>query len=87
MPPNANAIQGDAEDQFQYGKGSTVDLIKRSDEDYRLRTFHSSLNLLTHILIGAVTGISLFFAFRNGIPLRSTPLHIVLCVVGVSVYF
>lgn len=56
----------------------------RSANEYKLRTFLSSLNLLAHILIGAVTGISMIFAFRNGVPLEVTPLHIVLCVIGVS---
>lgn len=54
-----------------------------SVEEYRFKTFQSSMNLLAHLLIGIVTGASLLFAFRNGLPLGSTPLHIVLCVLGV----
>lgn len=55
-----------------------------SANEYKLKTFMSSMNLLAHIIIGAVTGISLIFAFRAGLPLGATPLHIVLCVIGVS---
>lgn len=65
---------------------STTNLVNRSDDDYKLRIFYSSLNILTHTLIGAVTGVCLFYAFKDGIPLGATPLHIVLCVVGVSTY-
>lgn len=89
MPPNTidTQFQNDPENQYGAGNksGSTAELLDRSDENYKLKIFHSSLNILTHTLIGAVTGISLFYAFRNGIPLGATPLHIVLCVVGVSV--
>lgn len=58
-----------------------------SGNEYKLRTFMSSLNLLAHILIGAFTGIALIFAFRSGLPLGATALHIVLCVIGVSLHF
>ncbi|XP_045774249.1 uncharacterized protein LOC123873447 [Maniola jurtina] len=51
-------------------------------ENYSLRIFHSTLNLLAHILIGIVVGICVLFAFRNGLPLNMTNMHIVLCVIG-----
>lgn len=51
---------------------------------YRMRTFQSTLNLLAHILIGIVVGSCLLFSFRNGLPIGATPVHIVLCVLGVS---
>ncbi|XP_004928254.1 uncharacterized protein LOC101746715 [Bombyx mori] len=52
------------------------------DDNYKIKIFHSTFNLITHILIGVVVGISVIFSFRNGTPLGATPLHIVLCVVG-----
>lgn len=52
--------------------------------NYTLVIFQSSLNLLAHILIGAVVGVSLIYSFANGLPLGATQLHIVLCVIGVS---
>ncbi|CAH2242665.1 uncharacterized protein LOC120631504 [Pararge aegeria] len=52
-------------------------------ENYSLKIFQSTLNLLAHILIGIVVGISILFAFRNGLPTNNmTNLHIVLCVIG-----
>ncbi|CAB3255657.1 unnamed protein product [Arctia plantaginis] len=53
-----------------------------SKNEYKLRTFQSSLNLLAHILIGIVVGSCLFFAYRNGLPLGNMAIHIVLCVLG-----
>uniref|UniRef100_A0A2A4JQ72 ascorbate ferrireductase (transmembrane) n=1 Tax=Heliothis virescens TaxID=7102 RepID=A0A2A4JQ72_HELVI len=50
--------------------------------EYRLKTFQVSLNLLTHILIGIIVGVALTFACRGGLPLNTTSLHIVLCVIG-----
>ncbi|XP_075976770.1 transmembrane reductase CYB561D2-like [Anticarsia gemmatalis] len=57
--------------------GSTL-----SSNQYKLKTFLSSLNLLAHVLIGIVVGGSLMFSFRNGLPIGATPIHIVLCVLG-----
>lgn len=53
-----------------------------SENDYRLKIFQSSLNLLTHILIGIIVGVALLFAFREGLPTGATPIHVVLCVLG-----
>lgn len=55
-----------------------------SENERKLRTFTATVNSLGHILIGAVTLLALIFAFRGGLPLGATPLHIVLCVLGVS---
>ncbi|CAK1543091.1 unnamed protein product [Leptosia nina] len=49
---------------------------------YALKIFQATLNILSHLLIGIVVGVSLIFSFRNGLPLGATMLHIVLCVVG-----
>ncbi|XP_023951527.1 uncharacterized protein LOC112055579 [Bicyclus anynana] len=51
-------------------------------ENYALKIFQTSLNLLAHILIGIVVGITIMFAFRNGLPLSISNLHILLCVIG-----
>ncbi|XP_045773498.1 uncharacterized protein LOC123872939 [Maniola jurtina] len=51
-------------------------------DNYALRIFQSTLNLLAHILIGIVVGVCIVFAFRNGLPLNMTNMHIVLCVTG-----
>lgn len=62
----------------------------RSGDDnnnYILKIINSSLNLLGHLLVSAVTIINLFYAFRNGLPLNATDLHIVLCVIGVSNFY
>ena len=54
---------------------------------YYLKTFHVSMNLLCHILVGIIVGVNIVFVFRLPLPLGKTPLHIVLCVLGVSVFF
>lgn len=58
----------------------------RNEVNYQLRVFQSSCNLLAHVLIGFVVGGALIFVFRGGVPTGSTPIHITLCVLGVSVY-
>lgn len=54
-------------------------------DSYPLRIFQSTLNLLAHVLIGIVVGVCIMFAFRNGVPTGSTNVHIVFCVIGVSI--
>ncbi|XP_059061857.1 uncharacterized protein LOC131854732 [Achroia grisella] len=51
-------------------------------DGYTLKIVRSVTNLTAHILIGATVGICLLFGFRNGLPLDSTSIHIVLCVIG-----
>ncbi|XP_068629699.1 transmembrane reductase CYB561D2-like [Battus philenor] len=55
---------------------------QQGETNYNLYIFQSTLNLLAHLLIGIVVGISFLFSLRNGLPLGPTPLHIILCVVG-----
>ncbi|KAJ8719599.1 hypothetical protein PYW08_011774 [Mythimna loreyi] len=55
---------------------------KLSGASYHIRTFHVSMNLLSHILVGIIVGINLIFVFRLPTPLSATPQHIVLCVLG-----
>ncbi|KOB64897.1 Uncharacterized protein OBRU01_15458 [Operophtera brumata] len=83
-PSSSEPITARNEVSEEYGnvpRGVPVN-DRLSENEYKLKTFMSSMNLLAHILIGAVTGISLIFAFRAGLPLGATPLHIVLCVIG-----
>ncbi|XP_059062918.1 uncharacterized protein LOC131855637 [Achroia grisella] len=55
---------------------------QESSGSYKLKIFNLTGNLVTHTLIGATVGVSLLFAFRNGLPLNQINLHIVLCVLG-----
>ncbi|CAF4855439.1 unnamed protein product [Pieris macdunnoughi] len=56
--------------------------IVQGRENYPLKVFQATLNILSHLLIGIVVGISLIFAFRNGLPLNENSQHIILCVLG-----
>ncbi|XP_063828875.1 uncharacterized protein LOC135078218 isoform X1 [Ostrinia nubilalis] len=47
-----------------------------------LKAVRSLTTLLTHLFIGIVVGVSLFWSFRNGVPIGPTPQHVVLCVIG-----
>ncbi|XP_068629708.1 transmembrane reductase CYB561D2-like [Battus philenor] len=49
---------------------------------YNLYIFQSTLNLIAHLLIGFVVGVSILYSLRNGLPLGSTRLHVILCVIG-----
>ncbi|XP_031766919.1 uncharacterized protein LOC113514619 [Galleria mellonella] len=60
----------------------TVATESLSDGSYKLKIFNLSSNLLTHTLIGSTVGVTVLFAFRNGLPLSQINLHIVLCVIG-----
>ncbi|CAH2090346.1 unnamed protein product [Euphydryas editha] len=55
---------------------------EENNGSYALKIFQSSMNLLAHILIGAVVGASILYSFRSSLPLEQLPLHIVLCVIG-----
>ncbi|XP_032518186.2 uncharacterized protein LOC116770703 [Danaus plexippus] len=57
-------------------------IVPTGDGSYCLKIFRSSLNLLAHLLIGIVVGVSLLYCFRGGLPLGTTAIHIVLCVIG-----
>lgn len=56
------------------------------NENYGWHICQTTLNLIGRLSIGVVVGISVAFAFRNGVPLNALDLHIVLCVVGVSTF-
>ncbi|XP_046967992.1 uncharacterized protein LOC124535723 [Vanessa cardui] len=86
MPPNATDSTFNADPEANVTNLKSVDQVPQTPVEnvgsYSLKIFQSSLNLLAHILIGATVGISILYSFRNGTPLSSTPLHIVLCVIG-----
>ncbi|XP_049874950.1 uncharacterized protein LOC126373038 [Pectinophora gossypiella] len=84
MPPNTIevAVIPDISVVDMKPQKPNLDQTQVSDDGYKLQIFQSSLNLFTHILIGATVGICLMFAFRNGVPLSATNMHIVLCVIG-----
>ncbi|KAG6441017.1 hypothetical protein O3G_MSEX001596 [Manduca sexta] len=50
--------------------------------EYKLKIFQSTLNCIVHITIGATVFVTLMFAFRNGLPIGTTSLHVTLCVIG-----
>lgn len=88
MPPNTIEIPlGPDTDTITNGSKSPIISNPKSDIDssnYYLQIFQASANLLSHVLVGCIVAISLAFAFRNGLPLSATAMHIVLCVIGVS---
>lgn len=90
MPPNVvdPSVQNDPENEIGGRKETVAPPSAQSPaEGYELKLFQSCLNLLAHILIGATVFVTLFFSFSNGLPIGATPTHIVLCVLGVSLYF
>ncbi|CAG9583196.1 unnamed protein product [Danaus chrysippus] len=44
-------------------------IVPAGDGSYCIKIFRSSLNLLAHLLIGIVVGVSLLYCFRGGLPL------------------
>lgn len=56
-------------------------------ENYGLHICQTILNMIGKLCIGLVVGVCIAFAFRNGLPLSATSLHIVLCVTGVSTLY
>ncbi|KAG7302120.1 hypothetical protein JYU34_013581 [Plutella xylostella] len=71
-----------ASDAETFPNNGNRNLDTNNESDYKLQIFQSSLNVLAHVLIGASVMSSLLFAFRSGLPLNATSLHIVLCVIG-----
>lgn len=61
--------------------------ISLTHENHGWHICQSTLNMIGRLCIGVVVGTCLTFAFRNGVPLNATNLHIVLCVIGVSILF
>lgn len=86
MPPNIIDPPIQADPEFAAAKPAISHAIPDNvvEENDNLKIFQSSLSLIAHILIGVVTGISILFSLRNGLPIGATPLHIILCVIGVS---
>lgn len=74
-----------ASDAEAFPNNGNRSLDTNNESDYKLQIFQSSLNVLAHVLIGASVMSSLLFAFRSGLPLNATSLHIVLCVIGVRI--
>lgn len=88
MPPNSvEPYVVEANDNTNGNKcqSPTPGEVENNGDNYYLKIVQSSLNLLAHTLIGIVVGISIIFSFRFGMPLGSMPLHVVLCVIGVSI--
>lgn len=89
MPPNAMDTNFNADPESNINSSKHINHGPRVTEDntgqYSLKIFQSSMNLLAHILIGAVVGVSIIFSFRGELPLSAYYLHIVLCVIGVSI--
>lgn len=89
MPPNTIDIPVGPDPEMvinvsKPGFASQEPVAVEGKQNYGIEIFQSSMNLVAHILIGATVGYALLFAFRGGLPLGATPLHIVLCVLGVS---
>lgn len=55
-------------------------------ENYGLHICQATLNMIGRLCVGIVVGINLAFAFRFGVPLSTMNQHIVLCVIGVSIF-
>jgi hypothetical protein len=72
--------------------GTDVNVVEKHESNARgeltaIKATRSIVTLLTHIIVGIIVGISLIFGLRNGAPANVTNIHIILCVIGVSVSF
>lgn len=87
MPPNTieSLEVNPQENTSDFKTNNAPQIVLANNDNYGLKVFQSSLNLLAHILIGATVGISVLFSFQNGLPLGATMAHILLCVLGVSI--
>lgn len=89
MPPNATDTDFNADPENNINNSKHINhgqqVTKENTNNYALNIFQSSMNLLAHILIGAVVGVSIIYSFRG--ELSAFYLHIVLCVIGVSITF
>ncbi|GBP71397.1 hypothetical protein EVAR_20498_1 [Eumeta japonica] len=56
----------------------------KQESTYQICMFvsRSMVFAFTNVLIGMIVGVHCFFAFRNGLPLNGTSLHVLLCVIG-----
>ncbi|KAI5646383.1 eukaryotic cytochrome b561 domain-containing protein [Phthorimaea operculella] len=83
MPPNTIDLPPFEKDPQGIIQGAKpIDAPVRYEEKYGLMIIQSGFNLLAHILVGMTVAVCFLFAFRGGLPLGATPLHIVLCVAG-----
>ncbi|CAH2090345.1 unnamed protein product [Euphydryas editha] len=81
MPPNAidSSFDMDTENNSKTNNQGLQEIVSGS---YLIAIFQSALNLLAHILIGVIVGITLHVGFQSGLPLEPIQQHIVLCVLG-----
>lgn len=54
--------------------------------NYGVHICQASLNMIGRVCVGIVVGICIAFACRNEVPYDFINVHIILCVVGVSIY-
>lgn len=64
-----------------------VETKSTAPENYGLHIFQATLNMVGRFCVGVVVAINLAFAFRFGVPVSVMNLHIILCVIGVSILF
>ncbi|XP_030023794.2 uncharacterized protein LOC115442779 [Manduca sexta] len=85
-PNNLEANQSDPENGVNAMKNTAPSApsapTPSGSGNYKLKLFQLTMNLVAHILIGAVVGISMIFSFQYGLPMNATLQHIVLCVIG-----
>nr|XP_053608732.1 uncharacterized protein LOC128674275 [Plodia interpunctella] len=53
-----------------------------TESKYKLKILNSSLNLLVHMLIGVIVGVTVLLVFSYGVPPSWGMLHMLLCVIG-----
>lgn len=84
MPPNFNDLSPPERIDVVEAPKDNVVTQEIVPSNVGIKAVRSFATLLTHILIGIIVGVSLFFSLRNGTPLGATPQHVILCVIGVS---
>ncbi|XP_013191519.1 uncharacterized protein LOC106135698 [Amyelois transitella] len=57
-------------------------LLPNKQDDYKLKVFNGSMNLVAHLLIGATVGVSILFSFTYDFEYYGSKIHIILCVLG-----
>ncbi|CAG9788038.1 unnamed protein product [Diatraea saccharalis] len=79
MSPNAtelDIVDGNVQN------GAKDQSFSAPQEKVALKAVRSVTTLVTHMLVGIVVGICVWYALRFGLPLTTTLLHILLCVIG-----
>ncbi|KAL0828821.1 hypothetical protein ABMA28_003732 [Loxostege sticticalis] len=82
MPPNFNDLSPPERIDVVEAPKDNVVTQEIVPSNVGIKAVRSFATLLTHILIGIIVGVSLFFSLRNGTPLGATPQHVILCVIG-----